>query len=191
MLYIACFGDSLIEGFPFGRGASWCAAAEAATSGCGARALKLLNYGLCGDCCDDIFDRMRLYRRSLPEYVRHVLFLGGANDILQGTPRRDTLRYVDRMVQWCGEEGLRLCVVLPIISGEEELNRYLYTLREDLYMRLPDSVYALDLQPAIGLEAGERRRAYVDGVHPSCASYRRMGEYAAPLLQQWAEGTQF
>ena len=60
MHYIACFGDSLIQGFPFGNRASWVAAVEAQGQ------IKMLNYGLCGDCCDDIFERM--------EYIACIIF---------------------------------------------------------------------------------------------------------------------
>ena len=76
MKYIACYGDSLVQGFPFGPRYSWTAQVEKLTQ------IKMLNYGVCGDCCDDIIYRMRQY--ALPEYVQHVIFLGGANDILQG-----------------------------------------------------------------------------------------------------------
>ena len=70
MYYLACFGDSLIQGFPFGNKASWVAELEATNE------IKALNYGLCGDCSDDIFDRLRFMQ--LPEQVKHIVFLGGA-----------------------------------------------------------------------------------------------------------------
>ena len=67
MKYVACYGDSLVQGFPFGPRYSWTAQVEKLTQ------IKMLNYGVCGDCCDDIIYRMRQY--ALPEYVHHVLFL--------------------------------------------------------------------------------------------------------------------
>lgn len=67
MKYVACYGDSLVQGFPFGPRYSWTAQVEKLTQ------IKMLNYGVCGDCCDDIIYRMRQY--ALPEYVQHVLFL--------------------------------------------------------------------------------------------------------------------
>ena len=72
MKYVACYGDSLVQGFPFGPRYSWTAQVEKLTQ------IKMLNYGVCGDCCDDIIYRMRQY--ALPEYVHYVIFLGGAND---------------------------------------------------------------------------------------------------------------
>ena len=53
MKYIACYGDSLVQGFPFGPRYSWTAQVEKLTQ------IKMLNYGVCGDCCDDIIYRMR------------------------------------------------------------------------------------------------------------------------------------
>ncbi len=187
MLYAACFGDSLIEGFPYGKRASWCAAAEEFTAGDGKRALRLLNYGLCGDRTDDILDRLRQYRPTLPPYVSHIIFLGGANDIIQGAARSSTVATFVKASAFCEEEGLRLGVVLPFISGEEGLNRYLYPLREALATELPPSVRLFDLQPALGEDVISLRKAYIDGVHPTCAAYAALGRFAAPLLQKWLE----
>ena len=52
MKYVACYGDSLVQGFPFGPRYSWTAQVENLTQ------IKMLNYGVCGDCCDDIIYRM-------------------------------------------------------------------------------------------------------------------------------------
>ena len=89
----------------------------------------MLNYGVCGDCCDDIIYRMRQY--ALPEYVQHVLFLGGANDILQGRRIEDISRDYKRVLEWCEEKHYSLCVVLPFISTEQALNRQLLNLRQE------------------------------------------------------------
>ena len=53
MQTVACFGDSLIYGFPFGPRISWLAEAEKLTGD------KFLNYGVCGDCTDDILSRLK------------------------------------------------------------------------------------------------------------------------------------
>ena len=76
MNYVACFGDSLIQGYPYSNQNSWIAEVEKYAE------VKMLNYGVCGECCDDILARLKMTK--LPEYVRHILFLGGANDIIQG-----------------------------------------------------------------------------------------------------------
>lgn len=179
MKYIACFGDSLIEGFPFGKGASW--VAELETTG----ELKALNYGLCGDCSDDIFDRLRYMH--LPEHVQHIVFLGGANDVIQGVPEKFTMEIFRKLVRWCQENNYKLCIVLPLISSDDYLNRRLLNLKQELQMRLGEKAFLLDLQPAIGLDAQTRAKAYLDGVHPTALTYKAMGEYARPLLLQWLQ----
>lgn len=177
MDYLACFGDSLVQGFPFGKEASWVAALEASGE------IKVLNYGLCGDCVDDIFDRMKY--RPLLDTVKHIVFLGGANDILQGVPEKFTMNILSKVVSWCEGKGYRLCLVLPLLSADAYMNRYLLNLRQEIELKFGERVYLLDLQPAIGLDEGARAKAYLDGVHPTVITYKSMGEYARPLLLKW------
>ncbi len=181
MEYIACYGDSLVQGFPFGTRYSWTAAVEKAAG----NSIKMLNYGLCGDCCDDILYRMRQY--ALPQYVHHVLFLGGANDILQGRSLEHILADYKRLLEWCEEKHYSLCVVMPLLSAEEELNHHLLNLRQAVEQLCKNKAMLLDLQPAIGLTAAERSRAYLDGVHPKAATYESMGNYAVEYLVNWLE----
>lgn len=179
MEYIACFGDSLIQGFPYNNEYSWIAAVQERTG------IKMLNYGVCGECCDDIYYRLRMTR--LPEAVRHVLFLGGANDIIQGRPLKHILEDFAKLWKWCQQNNYSLCVVLPLISAEPELNVKLEALGAKLKEQLEGKALLLDVQPAIGLTAAERSQAYLDGVHPKAATYEAMGAYAAPVLQKWLQ----
>lgn len=175
---IACFGDSLVQGFPYGTKYSWTETARIPGR------IELLNYGLCGDCCDDIFERLR--RCCLPEDVRHILFLGGANDALQGTPQEFTMGVLDRAADWCAGKDYRLCIVLPLISADGYLNRRLLNLRQEISFRLRDRAMILDVQPAVGMDAAARKAAYLDGVHPKSEVYEAIGRYAGPLLAGWA-----
>lgn len=177
MQYIACYGDSLVQGFPFGNKYSWTAAVEKIAP------IKMLNYGLCGDCCDDILFRIRQY--VLPEYVQHILFLGGANDVLQGRRLENTLEDYKRLLQWCDEKNYRLCLVLPLLSADEYLNRHLWDLRQSIEQLYTEKALLLDMQPAIGLDVAARKAAYLDGVHPLAKTYEAMGMYAAPVLLKW------
>lgn len=177
MRYIACYGDSLVQGFPFGTKYSWTAQVEKLTN------IKMLNYGVCGDCCDDIVYRLRQY--ALPEYVRHILFLGGANDIMQGRKLDAIIYDYKRLLDFCTEKDYKLCIVLPLISSDELLNRYLLNLKQEIVTRFAAQALLLDLQPAIRQTAKERKHVYLDGVHPTAATYEAMGAYAAPFLQKW------
>lgn len=180
MKYIACFGDSLIQGFPYGPNYSWIAACEEN------RKIKMLNYGLCGDCCDDIFYRLKFY--ALPDYVKHIVFLGGANDIINGCPYNYTLGLFDKLYAYCQEKDYKLCIVLPLISSDSFLNEKLEKLKNDLLTKFSDkNVLMLDLQNAIGQDAKSRKLAYCDGVHPTSATYQAMGSLAGPVLEKWVE----
>ena len=176
MLRIACFGDSLVQGFPFGNKYSWINFA-------GSEKITLLNYGLCGDCSDDILDRMQRY--PLPEDVKHIIYLGGANDVLQAVPLDFTMEVYKKLLSWCRERDYRLLLVLPLLSGEEALNRKLINLRQAIKVSLGEQVQLLDLQPALG--EAKLKEAYLDGVHPKAAVYEAMGVYARPLVKAWAE----
>ena len=179
MQYIACYGDSLVQGFPFGPRYSWTAEVEKHTQ------IKMLNYGICGECCDDIVFRVRQY--ALPAYVQHILFLGGANDILQGRKLDVIMHDYQRLHEFCQEKNYSLCIILPFISADEWMNRHLLNLKQELETRFSEKAFLLDVQPAIGLDAGARKRAYLDGVHPLAGIYTAIGAYAAPKLQAWVQ----
>lgn len=179
MQTVACFGDSLIYGFPFGPRVSWIAEVEKLTGH------KFLNYGVCGDCTDDILTRLQTV--FLPEQTTHILFWGGANDIIQMRPQKFIVEDLQKTVYYCQDKNLKPGIVLPLVTAESGLNKYLLPLREAISTRFAELVWLLDLQPAVGLTAADRKNAYLDGVHPTAAVYRAMGRYAAPLLKSWLE----
>ncbi|MDY4920600.1 MAG: GDSL-type esterase/lipase family protein [Phascolarctobacterium sp.] len=177
MDYIACYGDSLVQGFPFGQRYSWIVAVEKAAP------LKMLNYGVCGDCCDDIIYRMRQY--PLPEYVQHVLFLGGANDILQGRSLEHIITDYKRLLSFCEEKSYKLCIVLPLLSSDKLMNRHLLNLKQAVSDLCAKRCFLLDLQPSIGSDEKSLKNAYLDGLHPKAPTYEAMGVYAMPYLIKW------
>lgn len=83
MQTVACFGDSLIYGFPFGPRTSWLAEAEKVTGD------KFLNYGVCGDCTDDILFRLKTI--PLPAHIKHILFLALISFFIATTNLSDTI----------------------------------------------------------------------------------------------------
>ena len=177
MRTVACFGDSLIYGFPFGPRYSWLAQAEALTGH------KFLNYGVCGDCCDDILERLR--RMYLPTQATHILFWGGANDIIQMRPLKFILEDLQKTLVYCQSSKLELGLVLPLLTAESGLNEYLSPLREAVSSNFAGKASLFDLQPAIGLGKKQLQAAFLDSVHPTAATYGVLGTYAAPLLDTW------
>jgi len=176
MHYIACFGDSLIQGFPFGPDCSWCATAEENSN------FRLLNYGVCGECCNDIFHR--LISTPLSEKVIGIIFLGGANDMLLGINPDQSVNFIKQSAKWSNEHKLLFAVVLPLISNDLELNQKLLTLSELIKKELPD-VFQIDLQDGIGYGSDELSSAYLDGVHPTVSTYKKMGAVARSQITQW------
>lgn len=122
MQTVACFGDSLIYGFPFGPRISWLAEAEKLTGD------KFLNYGVCGDCTDDILSRLKTM--PLPAHIKHILFLGGANDIIQMRPQKFILEDLDKTLRYCQSKNFDLGIVLPLVTAESRLNEYILPLRD-------------------------------------------------------------
>lgn len=173
---LACFGDSLVYGFPFSPDYSWTAVLEK-------YGVSIINKGVCGATTGEILDNMRC--AVLPQGVDRVLFFGGANDIIQGVPKRVILDTVGKVKALAAEKGWRLCLVLPLFSGEEGVNGKIGELRAELAGGT--GAFILDLQPAVGMAEEDLREAYLDGWHPKAKVYEKMGEYAAPGLLKWLE----
>lgn len=173
---IACFGDSLVYGFPYANQSSWIAEVERITD------IKMLNYGECGACCDDIYERLKY--TFLPSHTDTILFFGGANDILQGRPQSVIIGDIKRAEAFCKEKCYGFIVVLPILTADERLNVRFLRLREAIGNEFQDRIKLIDLQPAIGKSIEEMSLAYFDGLHPKSDTYRRMGAYAAAILSK-------
>lgn len=172
---LACFGDSLVYGFPFSPDFSWTAALEEKYG------IKIINEGICGAITGEILDNMRYV--PLPEGVKQVLFFGGANDIIQGVPKKFILETIEKVKKLAAEKGWQLCLVLPLLSGEESANDTIRELREELSRGT--GAFILDLQPALGTSEEDLRNTYFDGWHPKAKVYEKMGEYAGPILLEW------
>lgn len=120
---LACFGDSLVYGFPFSPDYSWTAVLEK-------YGVSIINKGVCGATTGEIFDNMRY--AALPPGVDRALFFGGANDIIQGVPKRVILDTVGKVKTLAAEKGWQLCLALPLLSGEEGANGKIRELRTEL-----------------------------------------------------------
>ncbi|MBO5603784.1 MAG: hypothetical protein J5915_00180 [Acidaminococcaceae bacterium] len=177
MSTIACFGDSLIEGFPFSQENSWVAQVEKVTG------IPMLNHGICGECCDDIKDR--LIWRPLQKGITHVLFEGGMNDIIQGCPLPFSIEQIKSAKKFCDEQGVPFCLVLPWFCGAEELNPLIERMRNAMLKEFDGQCFLLDFEPLLAKEAKRMSWFIWDGVHPKAETYVALGDFASPLLQSW------
>jgi len=178
MAVIACFGDSLIEGFPFSSENSWVARVAGNTG------MEMLNYGICGECCDDIKDRIIWH--PLQKEITHVLFEGGMNDIIQGCPLLFSIEQIKQAKQFCDEQKVPFCLVMPWFCGVDELNPLIERMRAAMKKEFAGICYLLDFEPLL-VKAEHRMKWFIwDGVHPKAETYESLGDYASPLLQHWA-----
>lgn len=180
MNHISCFGDSLIQGFPFTEENSWIAKVERLTD------CKMINYGICGECCDDIADRLTLHP-LLPE-VTHVLFEGGMNDIIQGSPLTFTLSQIKKAVDFCHNQGRPFCLVLPWLCAAPELNPFIERMRSAMRQKFAASCYLVDFMPVFKKTVSQHHYFIGDGVHPTAKTYQDLGVFAAPLIKKWVDG---
>jgi PTH1 family peptidyl-tRNA hydrolase len=191
---VACFGDSLVQGFPFGPESSWLVTVEKLTG------MHLLNYGQCGECCDEILYRLR--ETQLPAATQFVLFMGGMNDLLQSRSVAMILEDMQQAAAWCMARHHKFCLVLPWLCADAQLNVKVQELRQQMqatfkHMTLLDleRAFVRDAagKDAAGTAAGSgtdmaagRNKFFLDGVHPTAATYELLGRYAAPVLKKWA-----
>jgi len=178
--YIACFGDSLIYGFPFGKAHSWLAKVNLL-----ARGVMLLNYGECGMTCDSILEKMKY--TVLPAKVQMIIFLGGTNDLLQNRPLKVILSDVEKALIWATDLHYDFGLVLPWLIAENNINEKVRELRTQLVSRFDTNCHIFDFQPAIGLTQQELTFNYWDGLHPKANTYEKIGEYAKPLIEKWLD----
>jgi len=178
---IACFGDSLIYGFPFGKTQSWLAKIHEMDSN-----ITMLNYGEGGATCDDIFANIK--RTTLVAEVKHIMFLGGTNDILQNRPVKVILSDVKKATMWATDQGYSFGLVLPWLTAESSLNIKIEELREKLCSQFSANCQIFDLQPALGFTVLELSSAYLDGIHPTTGTYDKIGKYANSLIEVWLRG---
>lgn len=177
---VACFGDSLIFGFPYGPKESWIAEVQAETG------VTMLNYGVCGDCCDDIVYRLK--NMYLPERTEGILLWGGANDILNCRPQGFIIDDLKQALEYCTAKKWTLAIVLPLFAADDDYNAQIELLRRRIKLELEGKVFLLDLQDAVGLSDRELQAAYFDGIHPTIATYKKLGMFASQLLAEWLHG---
>jgi acyl-CoA thioesterase I len=178
---IACFGDSLVFGFPFGKEQSWLAKIHNLDND-----ITLLNYGECGASCDDILANMK--GTTLTPEVKYIMFLGGANDVLQNRPVKVIMSDVQKAIMWATDRGYLFALVLPWLTAEASLNIKIEELRGKFCAQFSPACQIFDLQPAIGFNVMELSSAYLDGVHPTTGTYDKIGEYAGSLIKLWLRG---
>ncbi len=193
---IACFGDSLIQGFPFGPDSSWIKTAAEVTG------FKLLNFGENGETCEEILYRLR--EQPLPPDVRYILFMGGMNDLLQQRTIYMIMENLRQAAAFCADKHWKLGLVLPYMCADPTLNLQVQALRLQMQQEFSSqwqhsvsgeatvpaapvhkNVRLLDFQSLFPETTVVRSAMFLDGVHPTADTYVKLGKFAAPWLQKW------
>ena len=87
--------------------------------------------------------------------------------------------------QFCDEQNVAFCLVLPWLCGAEELNHIIERLRETMQKEFENKCYLLDFEPMF-LTKKHRMDWFIwDGVHPKAETYEALGNFASPLLEKW------
>ena len=177
---IACFGDSLIYGFPFGPDNSWLKTVEVENPN-----LQMLNYGQCGASCDEIYDNFK--RMLLPEHVHHIIFLGGANDILEKRPLNIVVADINKAFLLAKERKLKFAIILPWLTCDKTFNIQMNMLRNKILEEFIDKCPVFDFQDTLGSDLTALSTKYLDGVHPLGKTYVEIGKYASPIISKWID----
>ena len=83
-----------------------------------------MNYGVCGDCTDDILSRLQTM--PLPAHIKHILFLGGVNDIIQMRPQKFILEDLDKTLRYCQSKTL-IWVLFAACNSGKQVKRIYFT----------------------------------------------------------------
>ena len=176
---IVALGDSITAGFPYSVRDSWTA--------CLARELncEVINQGVNGDYTAGM--RSRFVQDVLRFMPSHVLIMGGGNDAAVQMRRESVQANFTAMIEMSRENGIIpvLGLPIPILLPEEE--QFLAEYREWQRSYAEDEkIFLIDFYgPVLAqLEAGQRRKIYVDWGHPSREGYALMGDIAVSFFNQ-------
>jgi len=182
---VVVLGDSLAAGLGLGEDEAFPAVAERLLRRAG-HSVAVVNAGVSGDTSAGGVSRVAWVLRQRPDIL--VVELGG-NDALRGQPLETTeanLREIVRRGRAAGARVVLLGMDVPTNYGSEYGERF-----AELYRRIADDE-AITLVPGFVREVGaDPALMQPDGLHPTAAGQRRLGEALAralaPLLAGAAE----
>lgn len=185
---LVCIGNSVVRGAPGSREESFCAVLEQITD------WEVINQGIEGQTTSELVARFE------EDVIRHqpdmVLILNGPADFtFLGKIPEESGENFFAMANMAEEAGIFPILVTPMLTEPEvaavkwlkgknvdyyAVNKKLEKLRE-IFMAGPYSV--IDLQ-----QAYKSCMDFVDGLHPTGAGYRFIGEFLAPELNRLSQG---
>jgi len=182
---VACLGDSITYGFPYGQKDSWVYLAGEKLG------LAMINLGINGDTTGGML--WRFDRQVVPKGPSHLVIMGGINDVLMGIEAGEVLNNIREITARSLANGI--CPVIGITTplvGEamdyhdrqalsvlEELRRGIRSYASE--REIPSIDFHSALLDPNGLADS---RLFVDGGHPGREGYRRMARAAEAALSR-------
>lgn len=147
---------------------------------------EVLNRGVAGERTDQIFARFE--RDVVQAGADIVIILAGVNDIYQGFPTKDAMRYLEAMYRRAREANIHVvaATILPYNSAGREqrlalnqINEWIRNYARQNRMGFCDTYRAAESEKYPGNLAGSP-----DGLHPDAETYRKIGDAVAEALER-------
>ena len=171
---IACLGDSLTWGFPYGPKYSWVYLVGQRTG------LNLINMGINGNTTEDMLHRF------IPQVVKanptHVIIMGGTNDIIcrESIPRITC--NLKNIVDAAKHHNIQPILGLPIPLGWKEAESRLARVRDWIVNYVIESnLHLIDFSRGFYWQQDDgelqiRWDLMLDGSHPTIEGYEVMAD---------------
>lgn len=182
---VACLGDSITHGFPYGQKDSWVFLAGEKLG------LDMINLGINGDTTGGML--WRFGRQVIPRGPSHLVIMGGINDVLMGIGTEEILFNIREITARSLANGI--CPVIGVttpLAGEalDYYDRQALPVLEDLRRGIrryafESDIPAIDFHSALVGQGGIADSGLlVDGGHPNREGYRRMARVAEAALSR-------
>jgi lysophospholipase L1-like esterase len=147
---------------------------------------EVLNRGVAGERTGQI--AARFDRDVIDAKADIVIVLAGVNDIYQGYPTKDAMRYLETMYRRAREANIHVvaATILPYNSAGREqrlalnqINEWIRSYARQNRMGFCDTYRAAESEKYPGNLAGSP-----DGIHPDVETYRKIGNALAEALER-------
>lgn len=181
-LRIACFGDSLTEGYGLTPGEALPAILERDLRDRGIE-VRCLNFGVSGDTAEDGLQRLGAVLDAEPD---GVILAFGANDCFLDEPVEAVATRLSALIE--AFRGRDIPILLAGVNAGLNPDA---TYRARFEAIFPDLAghYGLALFPDIlAPYQGDPAQTLLDGLHPNAAGVEAMGRALLPLAEDLARG---
>jgi len=181
-LRIACFGDSLTEGYGLSPAEALPAVLERDLRERGVDA-RCLNFGISGDTSEDGLHRLGAVLDAAPD---RVVLAFGANDCFLDEPADEVAARLASLIETFRERDIP--VLLVGVNAELNPDISYRTAFEEIFPDLAKR-YGLPLFPdMLAPYQGDPALTLLDGLHPNAAGVEAMGRALLPQVEDLARG---